>query len=91
MREMSGGGLCGQVKSYRDKADSGNDLLRSFCPECGSPLFSDAAAMPALTMIKAGTLDDTSWVEPKMHIFCSSAQRWTPIPEGVQQFAKMPG
>ena len=66
--------------------------MRSFCPDCGSSLFSDAAAMPALTMIKAGTLDDTSWLDPKMHVYCSSAQRWTPIPEGSQTFAaKMPG
>ena len=81
----------GRLQAYRDKGDSGQELMRSFCPDCGSSLFSDAAAMPALTMIKAGTLDDTSWLDPKMHVYCSSAQRWTPIPEGSQTFAKMPG
>jgi hypothetical protein len=40
--------------------------------------------------IKTGTLDDTSWLAPKMHIYCDSAQRWVPIPEGSQKFAKMP-
>jgi hypothetical protein len=46
--------------------------------------------MPELTFIKAGTLDDTSWLDPKMHVYCDSAQHWTPIPETSQKFAKMP-
>jgi hypothetical protein len=48
------------------------------------------AVMPGLTFIKAGTLDDTSWLDPKMHVYCDSAERWTPIPESSQKFAKMP-
>ena len=47
--------------------------------------------MPELVFIKAGTLDDTSWLDPKMHVYCDSAQRLTPLPEGSQTFAKMPG
>ena len=47
--------------------------------------------MPELTMIKAGTLDDTSWLKPSMHIYCDSAQSWAVIPKDSQQFAKMPG
>jgi hypothetical protein len=29
--------------------------------------------------------------DPKMHIYCDSAQQWTPIPEQSQKFAKTPG
>ena len=46
--------------------------------------------MPGVAFIKAGTLDDTSWLDPKMHMYCDSAERWTPIPEGSQKFAKTP-
>src|SRR5262249_50903939 len=63
---------------------------RNFCPECGSPIFSDAAVMPGVAFIKAGTLDDTSWVDPKMHVYCDSKERWTPIPDDSQKFGKMP-
>ena len=80
----------GRLKTYHDKGDSGQPVLRNFCPECGSPITSDVAVMPELTFIKAGTLDDTSWVDPKMHIYCDSAQSWTVIPAGSQQFAKGP-
>ena len=46
--------------------------------------------MPGVTFIKAGTLDDTGWLDPKMHVYCDSEERWTPIPEGSQKFGKMP-
>ena len=42
--------------------------------------------MPGVAFIKAGTLDDTSWLDPKVHVYCDSAERWTPIPEGSQKF-----
>jgi hypothetical protein len=80
----------GRLKTYHDKGDSGQPVLRSFCPECGSPITTDVAVMPETIIIKAGTLDDTSWLDPKMHIFCDSAQRWNPIPAGSQKFAKGP-
>lgn len=83
--------ISGQLKTYHDRGDSGQPVLRNFCPECGSPITSDVGVMPELTFIKAGTLDDTSWLDPKMHVYCESAQRWTPIPETSQRFAKMPG
>jgi len=82
--------LQGQVKTFHDTGDSGQPVDRSFCPECGSPIFSDVAVMPGVTFIKAGTLDDTTWLDPKMHVYCDSAERWTPIPDASQRFAKMP-
>ena len=81
----------GRLKTFKDVGDSGQPVLRNFCPECGSPITSDVAVMPELVFIKAGTLDDTSWLDPKMHVYCDSAQRWIPLPEGSQTFAKMPG
>ena len=51
----------GRLKTFHDTGDSGQPVDRNFCPECGSPIFSDVAVMPGLTFIKAGTLDDTSW------------------------------
>jgi hypothetical protein len=81
----------GRLKTYHDTGDSRQSVLRNFCPECGSPITSDLAVMPDLTFIKSWTLDDTSWLDPKLHVYCDSAQHWTPIPEGSQKFAKMPG
>ena len=79
----------GNLKTFHDTGDSGQPVDRNFCPECGSPIISDVAVMPDLRFIKAGTLDDTSWLDPKMHAYCDSAEPWTPIPEGSQKFGMM--
>jgi len=81
----------GRLKTFHNTGDSGQSVGRSFCPECGSPIFSEVAVMPGVAMIKAGTLDDTTWLDPNIHVYCDSKERWTVIPEGSQQFARMPG
>jgi hypothetical protein len=59
--------------------DSGKETLRKFCRNCGSPIVSLGEATPELAFIKAGTLDDTSWLEPQMQVWCDSAQPWVPL------------
>jgi hypothetical protein len=80
----------GKIKTFHDIGGSGQAVKRNFCPECGSPIFTDADVIPDVAFIKAGTIDDTSWLDPAMHIYCDSKERGTAIPEGSQQFAKMP-
>src|SRR5262245_30316786 len=70
----------GQLKTFHDRGDSGQPVNRNFCPECGSPILSEIAVMPQLSIIKAGTLDDTSWLDPIMHVYCDSAENWVHIP-----------
>jgi hypothetical protein len=58
--------------------DHGGDTERHFCSACGSPVFSAAAVLPELTFIKAGSLDDASWLKPAVEAWTSSAQPWAP-------------
>jgi hypothetical protein len=83
--------VTGTMKTYNDRGDSGQPVFRKFCPECGSPILSEVALMPDMVIVKAGTLDDTSSLQPAMHIFCASKQNWTAIPEGAKTFPGMPG
>jgi hypothetical protein len=80
----------GQVKTYEDRGDSGKAMYRRFCPDCGSTLMDEAEAMPGVTMIQAGTLDDASWVKPAMQIYCESAQPWVQLAGDMARFPKMP-
>ena len=75
--------------TYEDRAGaSGKPFYRSFCSRCGSPISGKGDAYAGLIFIKAGTLDDPSWVKPNAHIWCSEKQPWVKIEEGV---AKAPG
>ena len=66
----------GSVSEYRSTADSGNRMSRKFCPNCGSHLFANSSGRPQLTVVRAGTLDDTSTVHPTANIWCLSAPAW---------------
>jgi hypothetical protein len=70
--------------------DHGEDTVRSFCSACGSPVFSIAAVMPELAFIKAGSLDDASWLEPAVEAWTSSAQPWAPHFEHAARLERGP-
>ena len=80
----------GKASVYQDNGSSGMPVFRHFCSSCGSPLFSDVVATPQLDWLKAGTLDDTSWVKPVANVWCSSAQGWVAYAEGVARFDQNP-
>jgi hypothetical protein len=79
------------LATFVDRGESGNPVNRRFCKKCGSPIVSLVEMMPNLTFIKAGTLDDKSWLRPTMHVWCDSAQPWVQIPAGMTRFPKNPG
>ena len=83
--------VTGAVKTYEDTGESGKPVHRNFCPSCGSPITSVVDSMPGLAFIKAGTLDDPSWLKPTMEVYCDSVQPWVRQPGDLQRFAKMPG
>lgn len=60
---------------------------RSFCGNCGSALLSRIDAAPGLMYIKAGTLNDTSWLRPTEELWHRSAQAWVPPIPGAKVFA----
>jgi hypothetical protein len=82
--------VSGQTTQFDGKGDSGQATHRQFCPVCGSSVTLSADVMPGVTMVTVGTLDDPSWVQPGMQIFCDSAQPWAVLPS-MQAFPKMPG
>ncbi|MDC0886280.1 GFA family protein [Altererythrobacter sp.] len=80
----------GAFKTYDDRGESGEAVLRDFCESCGSPLFSRVAAAPGLIFVKVGTLDDTSDFEPAMHLWTKSKQSWVDL-TGETAFETNPG
>jgi hypothetical protein len=81
----------GSPKSYAATGDSGKPNVSKFCPNCGSTILSEPAALTGMSIVRAGTLDDTSWLKPTMEIYCDSAQPWVQLGGGMKRFPKMPG
>tara|TARA_R110001583_G_scaffold130834_1_gene282547 strand:+ start:43124 stop:43540 length:417 start_codon:yes stop_codon:yes gene_type:complete len=80
----------GKPAAFEDKGSSGLPVFRYFCSSCGSPIYTDVAADQQLDWIKAGTLDDTSWLKPTVSIWCDSAQNWLVFPDGIAKFPQNP-
>lgn len=80
----------GGLKTFDSLGDSGQPVHRGFCPNCGSGISDTVDVMPGVTMIMAGTLDDTTAFVPAMEIYCSRAQPWVHAESERPRFDKMP-
>jgi hypothetical protein len=76
----------GSLKTFERVADSGQVFINSFCADCGTRIHNQPSKFPGVLSLKPGTLDDTSWVVPSMHVFMRSAQKWVSLPEEALRF-----
>jgi len=80
----------GELKTYDDTGDSGQPVHRRFCPNCGSGVVNEVDALPGVTIVLAGTLDDPAAFKPTMDVYWSSAQSWVHTSGERARFPKMP-
>lgn len=78
------------LATFNDVGGSGLSVRRHFCRDCGSPIFTELDAMPGVAVLKAGTLDEPSWAQPQLNLWCQSALPWVSMAKGAAQFAQNP-
>ena len=81
----------GKPSFYDVKADSGNNMSRGFCRQCGVPIFIQHTRItpgPEVAVIHAASLDDPSWFQPTMDIYTSRAQPWDFMNPALRKFEK---
>jgi hypothetical protein len=78
----------GRPKAFTKRGDSGNEITRHFCPDCGSPIFTSAPRHPDHVFVKAGTLDDPSVVLPTRQIWTTSAVAWAALDPALPSYPK---
>jgi len=70
--------LTGTPKTYVKTAQSGNKRAQTFCPNCGTPIYSAAADnTPGPLGIRLGTARQRASLTPKMQTWVGSALEWT--------------
>lgn len=80
----------GELASYSRVADSGLNNNCYFCANCGNRIYHQNPDKPEIVRLKPGTLDDTSIINPTMHVWLQSKQDWVVIPEGVETHDTQP-
>jgi len=78
------------AREFASQADSGNDLVRAFCPACGSGIYSRTAGMPHLIFLRASVLDDPALFTPQLAVWAARAPAWDPVPGHLPAFAGAP-
>jgi hypothetical protein len=80
----------GDLAGYSSVADSGNAMLRRFCPRCGTQVLVNSAARPQFTGVRVGTLDDPGSVAPASTIWVSAAPAWAVIDPDLPKVEQQP-
>ena len=66
----------GAPKAWRRPSPQGVQVTSWFCGDCGNRIYGERAGRSERLNVRAGTLDDTTWLKPVAHFFTRSAQRW---------------
>jgi hypothetical protein len=82
--------ITGTPKTYSVRADSGSLATRSFCSDCGVPLFTRGEAAPEFMSIRFPTLDSPSEFQPMLDIWTSSAQPWVCLSQEIPHYPQTP-
>jgi hypothetical protein len=77
-------------KVYSVIGHDGTNVHRGFCSNCGSPVISYVTEQPDLRFIKAGSLDDSSWINIESSFWSISANKWDPVNENIPCFEQNP-
>lgn len=81
----------GELSAFVRTAESGNQVTRRFCPQCGSHVFADSTGRAGLTVVRLGTLDDPSSIVPSANIWARSAPGWACLDPDMARFDAQPG
>ena len=71
----------GEPRGWRRISPSGAETVSWFCADCAGRIHGTRPSRPESVTVRAGSLDDTSWLVPAAHMFVRSAQPWLHLPE----------
>jgi hypothetical protein len=81
--------LAGETRDFTKPSDSGQSIRNTFCPVCGTTLCTHPSGLAGLALIRAGTLDDVSVVDPQINMYVARAPTWDKPAEGIMGFSGM--
>ncbi len=82
--------LEGALTPWSRVSEQGATNTRYSCASCGNIIYGIGDTNPELAKLQPGTLEDTSAVEPEVHMWTVSMQPWLVLPERVHKFETQP-
>lgn len=70
--------ISGKLKMYEKTAEDGSIRIQTFCPDCGTPIYSSPPqGTLGLFWIRVGAINQRDQLVPKNQIWARSSQTWT--------------
>ena len=81
----------GELKIYVKTAESGTARPQSFCPNCGTPIYSTTLGEdPKVYVLRLGTVRQRDQFIPKLQLWSRSARHWVDDISAVPRVEKQP-
>ena len=80
----------GELHGFDKLADSGRTVRMMGCRDCGTKIWNVPLATPEYLIVKPGTLDDISWIEPIGAIWTDSRAPWVTLDPAAPNFPGQP-
>jgi hypothetical protein len=74
----------GEPKPWHHTSPRDVAVTSWFCGDCGGRIYGERSGRPDTMNLRAGTLDDTTWLKPIGHFYLRSAQGWVRPAEGAE-------
>ena len=81
--------VTGAGSEWTKTSDNGHRLTKYCCTTCGSTMFTRPQKLEGIAILRAGTLDDRSVVQPQLQMYVSRAPAWDRPDPGVTSFPEM--
>ena len=81
--------VTGDMTAFEWRADSGNKIVRRFCPACGSAIYHTRDGLAGMAVIRTSSMDDPERAVPDRVIYAGSRVTWDHLDPGLPTFAKM--
>jgi len=59
---------------------------KTFCGNCGSPLYNQHRLAPGKLIVHIGTLDDPTCVVPTLNLYCQNMLPWVPDVQSLRNY-----
>ncbi|QNQ11022.1 GFA family protein [Sphingomonas alpina] len=82
--------VTGPVIEYRFINPSGHESHQRLCGTCHTRIFNTNSARPGLVVLRAGTLDESDRLSPRLHMWVRRKQPWVVIAEDIPTFEETP-
>jgi hypothetical protein len=77
--------LSGALTTYVKRAESGKEREQTFCPVCGTPIYSAPVDRPdGIVGLRVGSIRQREALVPQDQFWCRSAQPWLNDPSKIR-------